>query len=113
MLTWGAFHIVGGPAGTRETLAREKQQVVREVQVEIDRLGVETDRDGWCPAQIAIVSTGLIVLVFSEWFVIDEAKIRTVYTAMFYPPPELAAPNWPPYNGNWPLPATTVPAPDR
>jgi hypothetical protein len=49
--------------------------------------------------------------VFSEWFVIDEAKIRTIYTAMFYPPPELAVPNWPPYDGNWPLPATTVPAP--
>ncbi len=37
-------------------------------------------------------------LVFSEWFVIDDAKIRTVYTAMFYPPPELAVPNWPPYD---------------
>ncbi len=49
--------------------------------------------------------------VFSEWFVIDEAKIRTVYTAMFYPPPELAVPNWPPYDGHWPLPATIVPAP--
>ena len=48
---------------------------------------------------------------FSEWFVIDEAKIRTIYTAMFYPSPELAVPNWPPYDGNWPLPATTVPAP--
>ena len=42
--------------------------------------------------------------VFSEWFVIDEAKIRTIYTAMFYPSPELAVPNWP-------LPATTVPVP--
>jgi hypothetical protein len=49
--------------------------------------------------------------VFSEWFVIDEARIRTIYTAMFYPPAELAVPNWPPYEGNWPLPATTVPAP--
>ena len=48
--------------------------------------------------------------VFSEWFVIDEAKIRTIYTAMFYPSPELAVPNWPPYDGNWPLPATVVPA---
>jgi hypothetical protein len=48
--------------------------------------------------------------VFSEWFVIDEAKIRTIYTAMFYPSPELAVPNWPPYDGNWPLPATIVPA---
>ena len=49
--------------------------------------------------------------VFSEWFVIDEAQIRTIYTAMFYPAPELAVPNWPPYDGNWPLPAGIVPAP--
>jgi hypothetical protein len=48
---------------------------------------------------------------FSEWFVIDEAKIRTIYTAMFYPPAELAVPNWPPYDGHWPLPASIVPAP--
>ncbi len=30
--------------------------------------------------------------VFSEWFFIDEGKIRTIYTAMFYPPAELAVP---------------------
>ncbi len=48
--------------------------------------------------------------VFSEWFFIDEGKIRTIYTAMFYPAPELAVPNWPPYEGNWPLPAGIVPA---
>ena len=48
---------------------------------------------------------------FSEWFFIDDAKTRTIYTAMFYPPPELAVPNWPPYHGNWPLPATIVPEP--
>ena len=49
--------------------------------------------------------------VFSEWFFIDEGKIRTIYTAMFYPAPDLAVPNWPPYDGNWPLPAGVVPAP--
>jgi hypothetical protein len=49
--------------------------------------------------------------VFSEWFFIDEAKIRTIYTAMFYPPAELAVPNWPPYDGNWPLPTGIVPQP--
>jgi len=47
--------------------------------------------------------------VFSEWFVIDEEKIRTIYTAMFYPPPTLAVPNWPPLVGNWPLSANIVP----
>ena len=44
--------------------------------------------------------------VFSEWFVIDKDKIRSIYSAMFYPPPEAPVPNWPPYDGNWPLPAS-------
>jgi hypothetical protein len=78
----------------RTPLIDEEAQVVLALGVFIRRPGSPTPR-----------------LVFSEWFVIDEAKIRTVYTAMFYPPPELAVPNWPPYDGNWPLPATTVPAP--
>jgi hypothetical protein len=47
--------------------------------------------------------------VFSEWFVMQDAKIRTIYTAMFYPPPTLAVPNWPPLVGNWPLAAEVVP----
>ena len=45
----------------------------------------------------------------AEWFFIDDAKIRTVHTSMFYPGPELAVPNWPPFDGNWPLPAGIVP----
>jgi hypothetical protein len=49
--------------------------------------------------------------VFSEWFVIDDARIQKIYTAMFYPSPELPVPNWPPYEGNWPLPAGIVPTP--
>ena len=48
--------------------------------------------------------------VFSEWFVIDDARIRNIYTAMFYPPQDLPVPNWPPFEGNWPLPALAVPA---
>jgi hypothetical protein len=78
----------------RVPLIDEEAQVVLALGVFVRRPGSPTPR-----------------LVFSEWFVIDDAKIRTVYTAMFYPPPELAVPNWPPYDGNWPLPATTVPAP--
>jgi hypothetical protein len=77
----------------RTPLVDEEAQVVLSLGVFIRRPGSVTPR-----------------LVFSEWFVIDDAKIRTVYTAMFYPPPELAVPNWPPYEGNWPLPATIVPA---
>jgi hypothetical protein len=47
---------------------------------------------------------------FSEWFVIDGGKIRNIWTAMYYPGPELPAPNWPPYDGNLPLPAAVIPA---
>jgi hypothetical protein len=72
-------------------------------------------------AQI-VMATGVFIrrpgsptprLVSSWWFVIDEGKIRVAYTAMFYPPPELAVPNWPAHggNGNWPLPADIAPAP--
>ena len=49
--------------------------------------------------------------VFSEWFNVEDGRIRTIYTAMFYPAPELAVPNWPPYEGNWPLPTSIVPTP--
>lgn len=78
----------------RTPLVDEEAQVVLTFGVFIRRPGSTTPR-----------------LAFSEWFVIDEAKIRTVYTAMFYPPPGLAVPNWPPYDGNWPLPASIVPEP--
>jgi len=40
---------------------------------------------------------------FSEWFVIENGKIRSIYSAMFYPSPEVPVPNWPPYDGNWPI----------
>ncbi len=46
--------------------------------------------------------------MFSEWFVIDDNKIHSIYSAMFYPAPEAPVPNWPPYEGNWPLPAPSA-----
>jgi hypothetical protein len=76
----------------RIPLIDEEAQVVLAFGVFIRRPGSPTPRNA-----------------FSEWFVIDDAKIRTIYTAMFYPPPHLAVPNWPPYDGNWPLPASIVP----
>ena len=78
----------------RVPLVDEEAQVVLAYAVFIRRPGSPTPRN-----------------VFSEWFVIDDAKIKTIYTAMFYPAPELAVPNWPPFEGNWPLPATIVPTP--
>jgi hypothetical protein len=32
---------------------------------------------------------------FSEWFVIDNHRVRSIYSAMFYPTPDLPVPNWP------------------
>jgi len=78
----------------RVPLVDEEAQVVLGYAVFVRRPGSPTPRN-----------------VFSEWFFIDESKIRVIYTAMFYPPAELAVPNWPPYEGNWPLPASTVPTP--
>jgi ketosteroid isomerase-like protein len=49
--------------------------------------------------------------VFSEWFWIEDGKIRNIWTAMYYPPAERPVPNWPPFDGNFPLPIfTTTPA---
>jgi hypothetical protein len=81
-------------AARRIPLIDEEAQIVLATGVFIRKPGSSTPRN-----------------VASWWFVIDDAKIRTTYTAMFYPPPQLAVPNWPPYDGNWPLPETTVPAP--
>jgi hypothetical protein len=41
--------------------------------------------------------------LLAEWFFIDGGKIRTVYASMYYPPHEAMLPNWPPFDGNWPL----------
>ena len=40
---------------------------------------------------------------FCDVFYIDDGKLRGIYTAMYYVDPLRAAPNWPPYDGNFPL----------
>jgi hypothetical protein len=47
--------------------------------------------------------------VFAEWFLIDQGRIRNVYSVMFYPSNDLPVPNWPPYDGNFPIPAEFAP----
>ena len=63
----------------RIPLVDEEAQMVLGMAVFIRRPGSPTPRN-----------------VFSEWFNVEEGRIRTIYTAMFYPVPELAVPNWPP-----------------
>jgi hypothetical protein len=76
----------------RVPLIDEEAQMVLGMAVFIRRPGSPTPRN-----------------VFSEWFNVEDGRIKTIYTAMFYPGPELAVPNWPPYEGNWPLPAGMIP----
>ena len=80
--------------GRRIPLVDQEAQMVLGMAVFIRRPGSSTPRN-----------------VFSEWFNVEEGRIRTIYTAMFYPEPERAVPNWPPYDGNWPLPANMAPPP--
>jgi putative DNA methylase len=47
MLTWGAFNIVGGSVESRKKLAKSQQELLRQVQAEIDNLGIESDGKGW------------------------------------------------------------------
>jgi putative DNA methylase len=47
MLTWGAFHIVGGAKESREKLAVEQEDLMHGVQTEIEALDVESDGKGW------------------------------------------------------------------
>ena len=82
-------------AARRYLIADEEGQVVLAVGVFIRKPGTTTRRNA-----------------FSEWFAIDQNKIRSIYSAMFYPAPEAPVPNWPPYEGNWPLPQSfAAPAP--
>jgi hypothetical protein len=44
--------------------------------------------------------------VFHEIFYVDEGRISKIYSAIYYPDPNEAVPNWPPYQGNFPLPVS-------
>jgi hypothetical protein len=76
-------------AARRYPIVDEEAQVVLALAVFIRKPGTTTRRN-----------------VFSEWFTIEDNKIRTIHSAMFYPAPEAPVPNWPPYDGNWPLSPT-------
>lgn len=75
-------------AGRRYPLVDEEAQVVLGTVVFLRNPGANQRRNG-----------------LSELFYIDGGKIREIYAAMFYPAPDRPVPNWPPYDGNFPLPA--------
>lgn len=46
---------------------------------------------------------------FMEVFGVDGGRIRSVHAAMFYAAPDQPLPNWPPYDGNFPLIVNSAP----
>jgi len=78
-------------AARRYPLVDEQAQVVLGTVVFLRNPGVAQRRNG-----------------LSEFFFIDENKIREIHAAMFYPAPDRPVPNWPPYDGNFPLPAMVI-----
>lgn len=81
-------------AGRRVSFVDEEAGVVLGMAVFIRRAGSPVPRNA-----------------FSEWFWIEDGKIRNIWTAMYYPGPERPVPNWPPFDGNFPLPAGVIPTP--
>jgi hypothetical protein len=73
-------------AARRFPVADEEAGVVLAMAVFIRKPGTTTRRN-----------------MFGEWFVLENNKIRSIYATLFYPAPEMPVPNWPPYDGNWPL----------
>lgn len=47
MLTWGNFNVVGASEEKRENLQEAQRKLARDLQKELDDLGVETDGEGW------------------------------------------------------------------
>ena len=47
MLTWGAYHIMGASVDERNAIEANQKAIVERVLEEIDRLGIETDGQGW------------------------------------------------------------------
>jgi hypothetical protein len=44
--------------------------------------------------------------VFIEIFYVDGERISKIFSVIYYPAPNEPVPNWPPYYGNFPLPAS-------
>lgn len=78
-------------AGRRYPLVDEEAQVVLGLAVFLRSPGSAQRRNG-----------------LSEFFYIDGGKIREIHAAMFYPAPDQPYPNWPPYDGHFPLPAASA-----
>ena len=84
LLTWGALHLVGGDAKTRQRV-REIQQTAYEATLkEIDAHGLETNDKGWRHEQLYYVveakspATGLWVPLATAWVISEKYRVCAV-----------------------------------
>lgn len=84
LLTWGALHLVGGDATTRQRV-REIQQAAYDATLkEIDAHGLETNDKGWRHEQLYYVvevkspATGLWVPLTGSWVISEKYKVCAV-----------------------------------
>ena len=47
LLTWGAFHIVGGTSSERAHLEKEQENLYKTVSQKVEALGIDSDGKGW------------------------------------------------------------------
>lgn len=84
LLTWGALHLVGGDAKTRQRV-REIQHAAYEATLkEIDAHGLETNDKGWRHEQLYYVAeakspaTGLWVPLTGSWVISEKYRVCAV-----------------------------------
>ena len=84
LLTWGALHLVGGDAKTRQRV-REIQKTAYEATLkEIDAHGLETNNKGWRHEQLYYVveakspATGLWVPLTGSWVISEKYRVCAV-----------------------------------
>ncbi|MCY2991328.1 MAG: DUF1156 domain-containing protein [Planctomycetota bacterium] len=75
LLTWGALHIVGGDAKTRERITTAQASIVNAVDRELEELGIEHDEHGnrakaylWC-LETRCPQTGWLVPLATTWVI--------------------------------------------
>ena len=81
LLTWGALHLVGGDAKTRQRVREIQQTAYAATLKEIDAHGLETNAQGWRHEQLYYVveakspATGLWVPLAPAWVISEKYKV--------------------------------------
>lgn len=84
LLTWGALHLVGGDAKTRQRVREIQQAAYNATLKEIDAHGLETNDKGWRHEQLYYVveakspATGLWVPLAQAWVISEKYRVCAV-----------------------------------